>query len=251
MTDAIVRIPDGDLTSTYADIIRKYEDELTSDQLLSLPYVIYGVSMEKTAELLKIEKRSLSSWARGNESYRAALSEMTAAMSEFHYSVLNQLAVRAWDVLAKSLEDDSSYPPAERLKTARFIIEQLGLKTNKTEVKHTIEEAPQVNVSEGSVDVIAQRLHQLMNGVSPVAEVIDGEYRTIGLEPMVACHPETTFGVLNTNGEGYLQCHVCGKWYEDLKIHIEGVHDLTQLSYRSKYLIDDKTWMGSARAKND
>lgn len=220
-----------------------YTDHLTPDQLLVLPYLAHGVSIGKTAVTTDISPKVIRKWISENAAFNTALTMARRTISDWQMQRLNEVSIRAWDVVEKILmqeyEDADSAERREIARTARHIIDKLGL--NKDRDLHVTHEvvAPELNISEDSAEAIAKYMVELekYNGVPPTVEA---EYTIKETDPRYNLHPETDFGKLNIDRENKtIQCHICGDWAHNFSDHVDEVHGLSFSEYKVMYRIGD------------
>lgn len=239
----------------FSEVVRRYEDGLTDQQLRALPYISYGVSLSRVADILGVSVSSVRKWMK-EPVFSAALRDARAAMSKWHASMLDAVAVRAWEraweIINNDVDPDDKVGRQEQARMTRFVLEQLGLKTHRKEVTHKFDPGPALNVSDDTIDIIARKLHELENTIdAEEAKVTDIDY---DYDPskfgQVAVHPETKYGVLNVDGRK-LQCHLCGGWYLDLRLHAESVHGMSANAYKKAFGLSRDVRIGVERLPID
>ena len=220
----------------FSEVVRRYEDKLSEEQLHSLPYLVYGVSIKRTAEIVGVKASTIRSWL-SNKDFSAALADAKIAITKWHAHMLDIVAARAWEraweIIDKDVDPDDKVGRQEQARMVRFVLDQLGLKTRKVSVEHSIS-GPSLNVTAETVDLIARRLYELENTIDADAIVHEVDLSKSG---QMACHPETAFDVINDVG-GKVQCHVCGGWYVNLPTHIEVAHGMTSDEYKGVFALD-------------
>lgn len=223
--------------------LEDYTDFLTPDQLKVLPYLAHGVSIGKTASTTKTSPATIRKWIDEDVKFYTALTIATRTISEWQMKRLNEVSVKAWDVvdsiLSQNYNEVDDAEKREIARTARHVIDKLGL--NKDSDLHVTHEvvAPELNVSEQSADAIAKRIMELEKyGNQPAA--VDGEYRIKETDTRFQLHPETDYGKINVDRDKKrIQCHVCGEWTSSFIDHIDLMHGLTFEEYKVMYRLGE------------
>ena len=251
------------------EITNSYSDKLNKDQLEILPLVAYGMSISKIAKTIGLPEAKIRRWVNNDPIFRQAVMDFSQVKEDYNKMMLDQASVFAWSTVFEVLGDIAD--PKIRADMAKFIITQLSLKTEKKEIKHQVE--PQLNVTENSAGLIAEKLKQLQDG----ADIIDSEYRitveeetgdkSVGMntakgvtefygdsfdaefeeignenKSQYIMHPECTHGELSYNEHTKkFRCHMCGQWTKDLVVHIRTEHKLSPARYRNMYGLADDT----------
>lgn len=258
-------------------ITEKYADKLDDEQLEIIPLLASGMSVRRAADYSKIQQSRIRKWIENDRVFNQALQEFKARKDEYHRQMLDQAGTLAWSRIMEYLGEEVPFGDSDRLKIqasiAKFIVSELSLKTQKSEIIHEVK--PSLHVTEDSAGIIARKLKELQDG----GDVIDSEYR-IALENIPAeqdkysgmdvaksvdsfdgkdfdeeikeiqsdasgnyvTHPECDYGVLEYDESKHkFRCHVCGKYTKDLVVHIRTEHKISPGRYRNMYGLDKDT----------
>ena len=216
--------------------------ELSRKQISALPYLANGMSIQKVAALVKAKPKDISGWLEEQGTFQIALTKLVAIISQWHDEQIKLLSMRAlevyWEILEQDYSESSDLDKREISRAAQFIIRSATAEHKTQHVTHELV-SPELNISEGTVDILARRVKELQEGET---DEIEGEYKLEEVAPIFTCHPDTDYGVINYNEEiKSYQCHICGEWSKDFVQHIEDNHSLTRNEYRELFKIVDKT----------
>lgn len=246
-------------------LIEKYSDELTEDQIRVLPLISFGMTAAKVSKITNVSAVSIRQWMRTDQKFRSALHQFQGYTNLYHMTMLNQAGALAWDRIFEILEADYSEEDkigrTNQAQMAKFVIAELDINGNKIEEKKEAE--AQLFVTESSADLIARRVAEIQNEKPKTAEAtyqvgeivkddvrhesnsmeaaerIDEEFIEIEQAkegPLYPKHPHTNFGELTYNSSGTkICCHYCGKFTSDLVIHIRNEHKMSPSRYRELY----------------
>lgn len=228
------------MTEKIGKVLDDAATHLTADQVSVLPYLANGMSVKKASQLTKIPSRTIEEWKLNNNAFDIALTKLSAIIGEWHSQQIQLLAIRAWDVmweiLGQDYKDVSEKERTEMAKAAQFIIKSIAPDHSTKHITHEMLN-PELNISEGTVDVIARRVKELQDGPK---DTIEGEYKIEDVSSLYTCHPETDFGTINYDEvEDKYQCHICGKWYKILVEHVKDTHGLKIDYYKELFKIPD------------
>lgn len=258
-------------------LIEKYSNELSEDQIRVLPLISFGMSATRASKISKVSATTIRQWMRTDTRFRTALHDFQSYTNLYHMAMLNQAGALAWDrvfeILEADYDTDDKIGRTNQAAIARFIIAELDVMGNKPE--EVKEPEVQLHVTESSADLIARRVTELQKEES---KIVDGSYRIIDTvdndprqegnsikaaekideewaeteqienEPVYPKHPATQFGELTYNEDkSKVACHICGKMTADLVIHIRNQHKINPSSYRRMYKIPDEIKFGLAK----
>ena len=212
---------------------------LDAEQVLILPYLAHGMSVPQAAALVGVKDRDVRAW-KEQPSFEIALARLSGVISGWHASQVQLLALRAWQVLWDILGQDyaelDDRDKSEMAKTARFIVQSIAPDHSTRHVVHEVV-SPELNVSDGTIDVLARRLKELEDGPK---DAVEGEYKLEELPAVFVCHPDTDIMVVNHDeATGKFQCHVCGEWFSEFIQHVEGAHAMTRSQYVDVFKLED------------
>jgi len=253
------------------DLMDKYSEELTEDQVRVLPLMCFGMSTNKISKITGIAQATLRQWAKTDMTFRSAIREFRQYSDLYHVMMLNQAATMAWDRVFEYLESDYNLDDkinrSNQARIAQFILGELKLGTRLYQ-KEEQEEKPHLNVSEESADIIARKVHELqkeegrtvesknytiedaasMNANDPRLQYSNKEYVNKIAGPdrpeidlseesygFAAKHPLTEYGLINFDAKNKTRCHVCGEKVSDLVLHIRSQHELSPKRYRTMF----------------
>lgn len=248
-------------------IVEKYANELTEDQIRVLPLISFGMSAARVSKITKVSATTIRQWMRTDIRFRTALHEFQGYTNLYHMAMLNQAGALAWDRVFEILEAD--YDPDDKIgrtnqaQMAKFVIDELDVMGNRVEEK--IEAEAQLHIAESSAELIARRVAEMQR---EEAKTIDGNYKVVEEikddprhefnsmdaaekvdeefieiqqaqnDPIYPKHPNTKFGELTYNESGTkVACHICGKFATDMVIHIRNQHKMNPNRYREMYRI--------------
>ena len=217
---------------------------LDADQIHALPYLAHGMSVSKVASITGVAVGRIDDW-KGDNSFATALARLSSVIGEWHAQQIQLLGIKAWEVMWETLGQDyaslEEKEKAEVARTARFVIDAIKPDHSTRHVVHEVI-SPELNISEGTVDVLARRVRELELGPK---DTVEGEYRIEEVPSIYVCHPDTDFGVVNYDESmKKYQCHICGNWHVDFIDHIETSHSMGRKQYLEIFHIKDAmaTW---------
>ena len=215
-------------------------EHLDHRQLSALPYLAHGMTVPKVAELINVSPREITEWKTDNFPFQAALVRLAAVIGKWHSQQIQLLALKAWDVMWVILGQDydslSEKERAEVARTARFVISSIAPDHSTRHVTHELI-SPELNISEGTVGVLARRIKELQDGPK---DVVEGEFKQEAIPSVFVCAPDTDFGIVNYDKEEEkYQCHICGEWKSEFIQQIENSHGMTREQYVEIFHIED------------
>ena len=237
--DDIVPVSRGNVD--FRDKLREYENLLTVDQMLALPYLAFGGTVASTSSSTGITPGAIKNWILKDPKFRMALTELSYSVEEWQEARLRELSIKAFGkaeaLLAEDFAMDGTNNPLlkEQMSMAKFIIEQQGLKRNKSEVKHEVAVETTMNLEADSVDLVARRLEEIQRRkkAEEAENTVEAEYKVIDMNVNVAIHPDATMGVLEYNeDEGKFKCHICANWTHNLDDHLRDTHGVGTREYK-------------------
>lgn len=243
--DDIVPVSRGSVD--FRDKLREYESLLTVDQMLALPYLAFGGTVASTSSSTGITPVVIKNWISKDIKFRTALSELSHSVEEWQEAKLRELSIKAFKKAEELLSEDldvsegSTSLLREQMSMAKFIIEQQGLKRNKSEVKHEVAVETSMNLEADSVDLVARRLEEIQRKrkAEEAENTVEAEYKLIDMDISMAIHPDATMGVLEYDEEEKkFKCHICAKWTHNLSDHIRDIHGVGSREYRRFFGLD-------------
>lgn len=261
-------------------MIQKYSDELSEDQLRALPMLAFGMTASRVAKLVNVSPTTIRNWKATDQTFRRALQEFAGKANIYHLAMLNQAASIAWDRVFEILQDEYDVEDKvgrnNQANMAKFIIGELDVMNSQDEPEESETEL-ELHVSEKSVDLIAKRVQELNDGKDDTeieteyeveqeqdddprtmhnsmsaAEALDGENFDAEIKEInnpeatiYPKHPLTEYGKIDTKEDGhYFRCHMCGNWYVDLVVHMRTGHNMSPVRYRKIFKIPDNIPLG-------
>lgn len=250
------------------ELIDRYSEELTEEQVKVLPLLCFGMSTNRIEKLTKVSKSSIRQWSRTDPAFRSAIREFRQYSNLYHVMMLNQAAVVAWDRVFELLETDYDIDDksnrSNQARIAQFILSELNIGSQLYK-KEEVEEKPHLNISEDSADIIARKVHELqvqenktvdakeyqvedagiLQEDDPRLKYVGKEFVTNNVDPerpefdmekkefdLAAKHPSTEYGVVSFDKSGRTKCHICGEKVSDLVVHIRSSHNMSAKRYR-------------------
>lgn len=212
---------------------------LSPEQVLILPYLAHGMSVSQASKLVGVSDEKARGWI-DEPSFNMSLAKLAAVIGGWHSSQVQLLALRAWevlwDILGQDYTDLDDRDKAEMAKTARFVVQSIAPDHSTRHVVHEVV-SPELNVSEGTIDVLAKRIKELEEGPK---DSVEGEYKIEEIPTVFVCHRDTDLRVVNHDeATGKFQCHVCGDWFSVFTEHVEKAHGMTRAQYVDVFKIED------------
>jgi transcriptional regulator with XRE-family HTH domain len=213
-------------------------ENLSPEQVRVIPYLAHGMTVKDAASASGVSPSTITRWKSSDVEFILSLERVSGDISDWHAGQLSELGVYAWDVIRDLLKEDLEIGEAgyrEKIDAAKFIISKSNIVPERKIIDHRLEQ-PDLNISDGTVDIVARRIIELERDNEIVIDYKDFDVDVLPED--VACFPGTTYGSMSTNNDGEWQCHVCGDWILEFVDHLERRHSLTIDDYRASYGID-------------
>lgn len=220
-------------------------NDLPDDVIQATEYMIAGWPTYKIAKKLNTSKHTIRYWLSKYPAMAAAVQQGRELMSRWRLARLEQqflLAVnRSEEILELKLNDKSVNPKILGLiaQHARFVIGLFAGKKIDINVK-VEEERPQLKAKEDALQYLAEQLQKQRDSDEP----IEATYRVVDPKvnegPLLDENGEPNFGELgelDVNDDGVM-CHICGKRFSYLSIHIRKKHHISNEIYEVTFMLE-------------
>ncbi len=266
MNDLIV--PDLPEDDDWQEIVNRLVDTLGSDKdipdkvVLAAEMMVAGLPTYKIAKKLGLSTNTVKGWLTRYPLMSLAVANARKDVQRWRLSLLEQQFVSAVMKSGEVLEarpepvtdsygeiviDDDGNPvmldPNAKLlgvqaQHARFLISMfMG---NKIDVNVNIrDESPVIKAKADALDYIAQRIGDLVENREPRETIVIVQDPKKESGPLLTEDDKPNFGqlgVLDISEEGIL-CHICGKRFAQLDIHIRTKHSLSNDMYETVFMI--------------
>jgi len=222
---------------SFDSILTDYGD-FSAQQVQVLQYIVNGFTINQITTMVKsVSRLDVEKWLRMQDFREAAL-RMQQSSNTWHAEARSRMKFLATqkieEILAQDYVMSSDKERREIARTARFIIEEddamAGLGAGNTFVN-----APQLNITDSSVDLIAQQIRRLEANDS---QDLTKKWDIFETPRVHALHMETDYGVINYDSEtNEFQCHACGEWFVDLYSHALKKHSMSEREYNLAFRI--------------
>ena len=224
------------------------KDDLPERVVEATELLLAGWPVYKAAKRIGVQTTTIRKWLQVYPAMALAVANGRKLLSQWRMSKLEQQFVQA---VAKSEEildldltdkDVNAKLVATVAQHSRYII---GLFAGqKIDVNVIVEEGSQtLKARNDALAYLAEELHRQRDTEQPVEAV----YRVIDVDPEEGVQkplldqegnsPHGQTGVLNKNTDGIL-CHICGKRFPQLTLHISTSHRMKVKEYELMYMLD-------------
>jgi hypothetical protein len=260
---AIVPLPENDDTNLltvddigpdteWVDIVNTIVDTLqtgdTPDEVVeAAEYMIAGWPTYKIAKRMNVSSRTIRRWLTRYPAMAAAVSQGRKLLSSWRMARLEQQFLtaveRSQEVLDVALNDGDVNPKVMGLiaQHSRFV---LGLFAGQQiDINVRIEEnTPVLKAKREALAFLASELAKQRQGAED--EPIEAVYRVIDekeeVGPLLDEKGDPHFGILgeiDVSEDGAL-CHVCGKRFKVLSLHVRKKHNISEEAYEITFLLE-------------
>ncbi len=266
MTDLIVPdIPEGD---DWHEIVNRMVETIEEGQevpdkvIQAAEMMIAGVPAYKIARELEVKTKTVRGWLTKYPLVSYAVSNARKDIQKWRLSLIEQQFVSAVNKSAEVInakpyavtdingnivydEDDNPVivdPNAKLLgvqaQHARYLISLfLG---NKIDLNVTVrDETPVMKAKADAMDYLAKKMADLITSGEPRETIIVVQDPKKESGPLLTEDDKPNFGslgVLDINPDGAL-CHVCGKRFAQLEIHVRTKHSLSNDMYETVFML--------------
>lgn len=261
MTKQIIKYPDNVEDFEWKEIINSLTDQLTEKELpediiVAAEMLVSGFPTYEIAKHLGVKTAKVKSWLFKYPEMTRAIAMARKDLSHYRLQKLEPMFFHALEKIKEVLTAESyieedeegnvilGTPNAKLLgvqaQMARYVISLfMG---NKSDININIkDERPLLKTNEGGFDYLAQKLIELRDGQEE--EPIEAEVRVIDPKeergPILDEKGNPMFGELgklDQNEKGTL-CHVCGKRFKRLDIHIRVKEGLSNEMYETIFML--------------
>lgn len=268
MTDLM--IPDISDDIHWQNIINELVDNLEIDKneipdkvIEAAELMVSGVPTYKIARQLNVKTNVVKNWLSKYPTMAKAVALAKQNLQKWRMQQLESqfiLAVKkSSDVLSAESEilldengnivfDKNGNPamlePNAKLlgvqaQHARFLISLfLG---NKLDINVTVkDETPVMKAKADALDYIVDKLKDLHDTQEPRETVVIIQEPNKNTGPLLTEDDKPRFGEIGklyTNEEGETQCHICGRYFKQLEIHVRTKHSLSNDMYETVFVL--------------
>lgn len=260
---SIEKINSGDVGAIndieWREIVNELVDQLSDGDVpekvvRATELMLSGVPNYQVAKMLNVDKATVKSWMVKYPMVAGIVQQGRSLLSKWRMARLEQQFMTAVDKSREILEmnvlesDDAEQKVNAKLvaiqaQQSRFIIEQFTKQIADTSVQSDSERVT-LSASAGAMAYIANELAKHREANDPVEttfRVLDPA--TENNQPVLDEQGNPIYGemgVLDRNADGTL-CHICGKRYQKLVLHLSTVHTTPDDVYELTFMLEEGT----------
>lgn len=213
-----------------------YEDQLTEKQIRAIYLLAFGSSFSSVSKIIDQPVSVIKKWIANEPVFAEALqyaTSMTTQWKNAQLQALNALArERLFEILSIPYEEASQTDKKEISKAIKTVMDIENNSSQGGIVVGNI--GNQLNMTESSAELIARHLRSFDRDGDGIE--IQPNFSLPTLNREYSCHPETDYGLINFDADSRLyQCHLCGKWVDDLFFHADEKHNIREEEYRNAF----------------
>lgn len=216
--------------------IALYYNKLTDEQELCINYLALDMPILQVSNITKIPQDRIRMWLNSDNVFQAHLATTREQKSSIIQKQLDKAGILATNYAIKILSNEVETNDFEGRRIQKDIAKSMLsiLASKKVEVKlSTQNEDKMDNIDDASRAIV----NQYSNPDAPQYVVVNNAQLLID-EPIL--HKDTKMGEINIDVDhNQIQCHICGKWENDLVVHIRTSHGMSPIRYRELYKIPD------------